>query len=354
MKILYLMHINWHWIRQRPQAVAGLLAQRHEMHFMHYAMYRRSHRANEAPAPGPARVLARLPGRLKRAWSGFARLDQAWIARQVAAEARRFAPDLVWVTHPDFAAAVRACGVARVVYDCMDDPLAFDAGGATELARAEQRLIQSAELTIFSSATLAERVTRRAPPRRQLVVNNGVDERLCSRPAPPAPAQAGGRFTLGYFGTLSHWFDWSLILQLLDALPTVELRLAGPVEATLPSHPRVHHVGILEHGQLAAFAAECHALVMPFVLSPLTEAVDPVKLYEYIAFGRPALAPRYRESERFEPLVTLYRDHAEAIAQVRHWAAPGTLSAPAMGPAQVFLQANTWQRRGTQILAALG
>jgi teichuronic acid biosynthesis glycosyltransferase TuaH len=360
MKVLYLMHVNWHWIRQRPQVLADLLAQSHEVRVLHYAMFHRGHRAGEAPPPPGSRVLRRLPGRMKRSLGLFESLDAAWIARQVAAEVRHFQPDLLWVTHPDFAdaaTAALAAGVPRVVYDCMDDHLAFQAQTTPQLAQAEARLVQAATLTLFSSATLARRVSQRSAPQRALVVNNGVDESLCQRVATPRAehqARANTVRRLGYFGTVSHWFDWPLVLAALQALPDHELLLAGPVETALPQHPRVRHVGVLAHAQLAAFAAGCDVLLMPFQLTPLIQAVDPVKLYEYIAFNRPALAPRYAESERFSPHVALYGSASEAIALLQAWAAGTGAAQPGREAAQAFLQANTWQQRAAQISAALG
>jgi teichuronic acid biosynthesis glycosyltransferase TuaH len=364
MKVLYLMHVNWHWIRQRPQVLADLLAQSHEVHVLHYAMFHRNHRAGEAPPPPGSRVLRRLPGRIKRSLGLFESLDAVWIARQVAAEVHRFQPDLLWVTHPDFAdaaTAALAAGVPRVVYDCMDDHLAFQTQttpqmhqAESRLAQAEARLVQAATLTLFSSTTLALRVSRRSEPRQALVVNNGVDESLCRRLSAPVVPDAGAVRRLGYFGTVSHWFDWPLVLAALQALPDHELLLAGPVETALPQHPRVRHVGVLAHAQLAAFAAGCDVLLMPFHLTPLIQAVDPVKLYEYIAFNRQALAPRYAESERFSPHVALYGSASEAIALLQAWAAGTGAAQPGREAAQAFLQANTWQQRAAQISAALG
>ncbi len=50
MKLLYAMHVNWNWIRQRPHVLAEQLAQRHRVELLHFKMYRRSHRAAECPA----------------------------------------------------------------------------------------------------------------------------------------------------------------------------------------------------------------------------------------------------------------------------------------------------------------
>jgi teichuronic acid biosynthesis glycosyltransferase TuaH len=353
MKILYLMHVNWRWIRQRPHVLADLLSEQHTVMVMHYAMYKEHHAANET-LPPLQRELHRVPQRLKRLSPTWARWGDAWTARQVRIQARQFRPDVVWCTHPDFAASVSRLGSCRVVYDCMDDHLAFAPDPQGEMARAEAALLQRADLTLFSSQTLAERVSGRGPLGKHLVVNNGwFAKPAVGAPTAGATTTPSNVFILGYFGTVSHWFDWALVLKLLDTIPHAKLLLAGPCEISLPIHPRIEHVGVLPHEQLAAFASRCQALVMPFAVTPLIEAVDPVKLYEYIAFQKPALAPRYRETERFAPFVSLYDDVADATRQVQQWVA-GVLPAPQIDAAQAFLAANTWQHRCTEILRALG
>jgi glycosyltransferase involved in cell wall biosynthesis len=349
MRLLYAMHVNWHWIRQRPHVLAEQLAQRHTVELLHFRMFHRHHRAAEAPPPFAARELQRLPERIKRLGRPLQALNAAWLRRQVAAAATAFEPEMFWVTHPDFAPALRALPGLPLVYDCMDDHAAFDEAGAAAVLQAERQLLSCADLVFFSSATLADRVRARSAVRRSEVVHNGVADSLLARPpVPPRTANMADGPVLGYFGTVSHWFDWPLVLKLLDALPSARLELAGPLETALPAHPRIRYAGIVAHAALADFVACCDVLVMPFVVNRLIEAVDPVKLYEYIAFGRPALAPRYAESERFVPWVALYRDANEALALLRE---PQT---PADGAARhAFLAAQTWDARGVQIEQAL-
>jgi glycosyltransferase involved in cell wall biosynthesis len=320
-------------------------------------MYRGSHRVAEAVPTFAAHALLRVPQRIKRMGAVFEHCNALWLARQVGQHMRSVRPDLVWLTHPDLEPAVARLEGVKLVYDCMDDHLAFHSASATNVATSERRLLERANLTLFSSQTLAQRVRRRSTVRRGEVVNNGLAESLLARlrdtPAQPrTEPTVPGWFTLGYFGTLSHWFDWPLMLHLLQALPQARLVLAGPIEGALPEHPRISHVGLLPHAGLANFAAGCDALVMPFMVSTLIEAVDPVKLYEYIALNLPALAPRYAESARFEPWVQLYRGADEAIALVRRMAAcenPPTSRSQRLS----FLEANTWAARGQQIESAL-
>jgi teichuronic acid biosynthesis glycosyltransferase TuaH len=361
MKILYLMHVNWHWIRQRPHVIAELLATKHDVRLMHYAMYRTRHHAAERPPDMTHRVLHRIPGPLLRRVPGLEHLDRRLLALQVHNEARRFKPNCVFVLHPNFEPAVRDLDGVKVVYDCMDDHLAFEGQGTPALASAEQLLVRRADLTLFSSATLAERVCARARPQRAEVLNNGVSEEMVERalvarasvPTINVGAVATSASpTLGYFGTISHWFDWPLMLRLLDELPQAKLKLAGPAETPIPEHPRVQYAGIIPHASLPDFAAECDALVMPFVVNRLIESVDPVKLYEYVSLGLPSFAPRYRETERFEPFVALYGSADEAIARIGA-VRIGIPERPGGNAGRAFLASNTWTARGRQLLTAL-
>ncbi len=356
MKILYLMHVNWHWIRQRPHVIAEMLAARHDVRLMHYAMYRTRHHAAELPPDMMHKVLHRIPGPLLRRVPGLEHLDRSLLAYQVKREMMRFKPDCVFVLHPNFEPSVRDLDGIKLVYDCMDDHLAFEGQGTPALAAAEQRLVCRADLTLFSSATLAERVSARARPQRAAVLNNGVSEEMVERASLHAvngrAAETSAGPTLGYFGTISHWFDWPLMLRLLDELPQAKLKLAGPAETTIPEHPRVQYAGIIPHASLPDFAAECDALVMPFVVNRLIESVDPVKLYEYVALGLPSFAPRYRETERFEPFVALYGSADEAIARIGA-VRIGIPERPGRDAGRAFLASNTWTARGRQLLTAL-
>lgn len=349
MRLLYAMHVNWNWIRQRPHVLAEQLASNHAVELLHFRMFHSQHRAAEVPPPFTAHELQRLPERLKRLGRPLQVMNGAWLGHQVARRARSFGAEALWVTHPDLAPALRRLPSLPVIYDCMDDHAAFTEGGMQTVLTAERELLERADLVIFSSTTLAQRVRERASVGRSLVINNGVSGRLLAFPSLQIrqPPTSEGPI-LGYFGTISHWLDWPLVLEILEALPTARMLLAGPIEVPPPAHPRIVHVGVVPHAALADFVTKCDALIMPFIVNRLIRAVDPVKLYEYIAFGLPALAPRYPESERFAPWVGLYGDAEEALSLLRQ---PARLHDEAAR--RQFLARQTWEVRGAQVEEAL-
>ena len=88
MKILYLMHVNWHWIRQRPHVLADQLAVHHDVTLVHFAMYRSRHRVAETPPAFAAHTIWRIPERLKRLGPVLERCNATLLAYQIGRHAR--------------------------------------------------------------------------------------------------------------------------------------------------------------------------------------------------------------------------------------------------------------------------
>lgn len=352
-RILYLMHVDWRWVRQRPQAMAEELARQCAVQVLYRLNPLRGSLVGNA---GPMRRLPLLPlpsrflGPLERV------AQRAWITAVAAV----FKPDLVWLTFPDLADCLpRSLARLPLVYDCMDDAPAFFAADPARQERVlgqEQRVVQRAALVLCSSAGLLARLRSRHPGLpRLLLARNGLDSAFLDlAPPPPRPALGHRPFEAIYFGTVSHWLDFEAVRLALERLPQLRLHLIGPREAEPPfAHERLVLRDPVEHAALPALAREADAFVMPFRPGPLIECVDPVKLYEYLALGREVAALGYPEVERFAPFAHLYQG-AEGLAAVLGALANGR-AAPRNLPERVrpFLARNTWQERGRTVLAAL-
>src|SRR5258706_4735374 len=69
---------------------------------------------------------------------------------------------------------------------------------------------------------------------------------------------------------------------------------------------------------LPEYVAGFDVCTIPFLRSPLTEATNPVKLFEYLATGKPIVARRLPELEPCESVVSLYDEPEEFVTQVVH------------------------------------
>lgn len=234
----------------------------------------------------------------------------------------------------------------RTVYDAMDDFPAFHAGlSARAMAAIERVLAREVDLVLASSHRLCSKFE--AFGAHPVLARNACEPQAL--PQPEEAAVLRERDLVGYVGTLASWFDWDLLVGLARAHPQLRFRLIGPVLGTVPSAlpVNVELRPALAHPQAMREMARFALGLIPFQRNLLTDAVDPVKYYEYRALGIPVLATAFGEMPvhaREDSGVTLVTDVAEAARQLpRALAMSGSLEG-----ARAFRLRNTWGTRFAQ------
>lgn len=242
----------------------------------------------------------------------------------------------------------------KVIYDCMDDYYAFSKEDwiRRKTFRDEKALVQRADYVLASSEKLRESLMKRYGQqigKKTYVVRNGFGgEILPGRQEQEKPAKEGGRYTFCYFGTIDTWFDFPILLKSLEEFPQIEYMLLGPSKVEIPQHERIRYLGTVEHDRLPEATAEADCFIMPFHVNDIIEAVDPVKLYEYINLDKNILCVRYKEVERFGDFVHFYRSYASFAEAVRTLLREKEVSYSEEARA-AFLKDNGWSARARRI-----
>ena len=113
----------------------------------------------------------------------------------------------------------------------------------------------------------------------------------------------------------------------------------------------VHWLGEKKYEELPAYVRHFDVATIPFVINEITLSTSPVKLFEYMAAGKPIVATDLPECRKYRS-VLLARDKAEFAAQL---AAAIELAGNAEYRKTLFeeARANTWRSRFEQIEARL-
>ncbi|HEX5713923.1 MAG TPA: glycosyltransferase [Solirubrobacterales bacterium] len=197
-------------------------------------------------------------------------------------------------------------------------------------------------------------IERIAPQGPTAVVPNGVDPEIWLRPDPP-PAWLtelpGPR--LLYIGTLDSRLDVEAVRAVARAWPEGTVALVGPLTepehlASLLAEPNVFTHGAVERRQVAALACAADACLVPHNRTPLTEAMSPLKLYEYLASGRPVVATDLEPVRRVEGPVTRVEPGGDFVAGVRAALAAGPVPEEQR---QAAIAANSWASRSAEVMA---
>ncbi len=201
-----------------------------------------------------------------------------------------------------------------VIYDCLDDHAAFATTDRATL-ELEATLLAESDLVIATSAALLEKCKRVA--RRCILVPNAGDVAHFSRGTKIRRRGRGEPIVVGYVGAISESFDVELVRRAAGAYPGWRFELVGLNSGlNLKSLAELGNVSLLgerTYDALPSLVDHFDVAMIPFKVTPLTAAVNPVKLYEYLAAGKPVVASSIPELEAFARDIYLARDPASFV-----------------------------------------
>lgn len=224
---------------------------------------------------------------------------------------------ILWLVRPDQADVVGRFGEKMCVYQIVDEYAGY--GGLSAERRAaflerERRLIERVDMVFVTSPVLMERKGRYNP--RTYLVPNGVDYETFSRaledPGLPADLEALPRPRVGYVGALNDKVDYALLRDLARARPGWAIVLVGPwavrEDATgfdLRCEANVHFLGKKDVALVPHYIKGLDICLMPYKLNEWTRSIDPLKMYEYLAAGRPVVSTPIPAAVAFSPRVVV-------------------------------------------------
>lgn len=231
-----------------------------------------------------------------------------------------------------------------VIYDCMDEHSGFT-GAIAALVSQEEELLANADLVAVSSARLEARA--RDAAKNVIVVRNACDY---DHFAIPRDAAANARPLIGYYGAISNWFDAELVAQVAERRPDWDFVLVGSTYRSelgrLESLPNVAFPGEQPYDAIPQWLARFDVAIIPFKRTPLTEATNPVKVYEMLAAGKPVVSVPIPEVAALAPLVWLASDAAEFEREI---AAALREGAEAADQRRAFAREQTWSARVAEL-----
>ncbi|MBS1788735.1 MAG: glycosyltransferase [Acidobacteria bacterium] len=203
----------------------------------------------------------------------------------------------------------------RVIYDCMDEWENFPGIKPASL-EAETRLVEECDLLVVTAQRLLEKWQSRAKP--TVLARNAADyEFYAARCQPNSLLPDVQHPVVGYFGAIADWFDVDLLAEVAERRPHYTFALLGGVFETdvsrLQALPNVKFLGQQPYETMPQYLFHFNVCMIPFKVNPITDATDPVKLYEYWSGGKPVVATKMGELEHYRDFVYL-AENAEDFA----------------------------------------
>lgn len=248
------------------------------------------------------------------------------------------------VQHPFWAELAQCLPNHYLVYDCMDHHDGFGNTGSSIL-EAEAKLTKAAQLLVVTSRWLQDRYAN-CNPNLALIRNAADFEHFSLRPTQTYRSPLGNRI-IGYFGAIAEWFDTELVKRVSRYFPNHTILLVGRdtcgAKEKLFGCPNVIFVGEVSYEDLPSYVHAFDVCMIPFKISPLTLATNPVKAYECMSAGKPLVSVDLPELREFGSLV--YTSETEDQFVDHLCSALAETDSRFHAQRQAFAAEQTWSRR---------
>ena len=217
-------------------------------------------------------------------------------------------PALSWFSLPVVAPLRGRLGEQGSLFYYQDRYDAFSHVDGERLRSHVAALARGCDACVASSEPLAADL--RELDAQPVVVPHGVDaDRFAAPTEVPADLARLEQPLVGCVGLVDDHLDFDAILAVARCLKRGTVVLVGAVNsgAGRLSHPRVALIGHRPYEQMPAYLNAFSCCLVPFAVNRLTYGVNPIKLREYLAAGRPTVATSLPEVEPYGDVVELAR-----------------------------------------------
>jgi glycosyltransferase involved in cell wall biosynthesis len=224
--------------------------------------------------------------------------------------------DVTWLSAPHFNFAVPAAPSNVLVYDCNDrfEDFFEDEARRRWVLNHETELLQKADVVFVTAKQLLTKC--KALHAHVYLATNGVPSSFFQTArSVPHDITAIKRPIVGFVGTIADWLDFDLLHSLASKNSDLSFLFIGPIRSrntTLAAFKALKNVFFLEekrHDKLPSYINQLNVGVIPFKVNRLTQSVNPVKLFEYLAVGVPVVSTPLEEVLEFTDIVYVAECH---------------------------------------------
>lgn len=371
-KILYISLVDWFWIKQRPHHIPEILSERDHVDFVCIRSWIKNDKTlqiHDTSEENLDKVVFKINDNLtvyrkkilpKGAIPLIRTLNINLFMKPFLSKLQKNNKyDAVILTHPSqfsFLDKIKFKDT-KIIYDCMDNYGAFTGAASSTIASAEALLVKRADFVIVSSNNLKNKLTENYPneAKKLTVINNGVDMKTFTLnqtidTKETEIVKANNRKKVAYIGTISDWVNISMIYKLAKEMSNVDFYVVGPLD---------RHINMDEYNDLdnmiftgpqpyytvPAIIKQMDVMIMPFVLNEVVESVNPVKIYEYLAMGKPVIATGYSETYQFANLIETYNTETEFAELLKNQLAINSDNPDLIEKRIAFASNNSWKQR---------
>lgn len=228
-------------------------------------------------------------------------INHRWFGGLIASVVREldFVDPVLWIYRPEYSCAMEKIPHKTLVFDLADDLSAYNANDRRRryIAGCIDNIAGKADLMVVTSPTLLDKYINKT--KKCVLISNGFDEKLFDGQTKPVPSDLAGisRPVVGFVGVLFSFLDYDMIYESAAAIPEASFVFVGPVEKSgragverLKTLSNTYFLGKKPKHDIPAYVSNFDVCINPFKVDDVSRAVSPLKVYEYLACGKPVIS----------------------------------------------------------------
>jgi len=239
---------------------------------------------------------------------------------------------ILWLCRPWQADVVGRYGERLLLYHVVDEYADYEGEFTAQLGNErrrvvecwDRRLMEQADLVIVTAPALLH--TRKPLNPNTHMVRNGANVaafREAMFGEVPDDMAGMPRPIIGCAGAINEKIDLELLRDIAQARPDWSLALIGPVTQRFHREqlqwlelPNVFLLGSKPVEELPRYVASCDVFLMPYKINEWTRHIDPLKLYEYLAAGKPIVSSAIPSATDFGPPLRIAHEASDFVVAI--------------------------------------
>jgi glycosyltransferase involved in cell wall biosynthesis len=228
---------------------------------------------------------------------------------------------VLWAACPTAEGLVVRLKEEKSIYYCADEYSEFTGYSKNLVKELEEELLRKVDLVLVVSDKLFQ--TKKEYNPNIFLIPHGVEfdhfsKYNSSRVELPADLKHVKKPVIGYYGLIRDWIDFDL-LQKISMRKDWSLVFIGPVStdvSAIRGKENAHLLGPKDYKDLPLYLQGFDVCIIPYKLTEVTINARPLKLFEYLASGKPVVSTPLPSVLPYQEVVRIGSTHEEFIQQI--------------------------------------